>query len=111
MLGNERFEQCNDLLLLTPWQIRSFGKQVPHFSNRTGAALFAGGSSEKFFDGNVERRGEVLKLIRTERHRAAFPMRVRPLRKAQLVGQLLLSQASGFTQPVQALAKGGALLC
>ena len=105
MLEHERLQDGGDLLLLTAWKPRSGIEKLPHSSGWTIAALAGCTLAEQFLDVHAKNRRQLLKLVWTQGHRVAFPVRIRPLRHAQAFGQQLLGKPGLFAQRVQSRAE------
>jgi hypothetical protein len=104
VLGDERFDDLGNLLLLTPGQFADGLENAPCFAGRPAAALL-GCLAEKKLDRDVESGGNLFDLLRAQCDRVSFPYGISLLGDAQPFRHLSLGESGSFPGGVQPLAE------
>jgi len=108
VLSYERFENLQNVLLLSARQVAGLLKYTPELACRTAPAILRRSRVDEFFNSHTENLCQVRNLFRLERDRVTLPKRVGRLSDAQLIGDLLLRQSRRFAGGAHSFAESGA---
>ena len=99
------FDRVENALLAITRKLTHFFKDFSRLTNRTFASRLHLVATKEIFDGHVEKTGEFLNLIRSQRDGITFPNTIGGLGDTHLVSDLCLGQASRFAGGVQTRAE------